>query len=251
MSKQDKTYSRTPEDLERKYNLGQLAQGGSSQGGGDNGKISQALQEIANCKATINTMLAKIKEIESEIGEGGGSNEVYLTKAEYNALPDSKLSDNVEYRITDANTSNTFASTDVAYGSGTVKDALDSLSERLTVYSTEEKVVGTWIDGRPIYERSIHLPTITTDNNGGAVITLFNDNIDSYSFFSAEGGQLYTSGSTKDWFHLGYNYFSSSVQIVRITSSHNVGVHLRISGYTNGLVSNGNYVVRYMKTTDK
>ena len=29
-SKQDKTYSRTAEDLERKYNLGQLAQGGSS-----------------------------------------------------------------------------------------------------------------------------------------------------------------------------------------------------------------------------
>lgn len=30
MSKQDKTYSRTAEDLERKYNLGRLAQGGSS-----------------------------------------------------------------------------------------------------------------------------------------------------------------------------------------------------------------------------
>lgn len=29
-SKQDKTYSRTAEDLERKYNLGQIAQGGSS-----------------------------------------------------------------------------------------------------------------------------------------------------------------------------------------------------------------------------
>lgn len=29
-SKQDKTYSRTAEDLERKYNLGQLVQGGSS-----------------------------------------------------------------------------------------------------------------------------------------------------------------------------------------------------------------------------
>lgn len=30
MSKQDKTYSRTAEDLERKYNLGRIAQGGSS-----------------------------------------------------------------------------------------------------------------------------------------------------------------------------------------------------------------------------
>lgn len=31
MSKQDKTYSRTPEDLERKYNLGHLVQGSNSQ----------------------------------------------------------------------------------------------------------------------------------------------------------------------------------------------------------------------------
>ena len=31
MSKQDRTYSRTPEDLERKYNLGQLVRGGNSQ----------------------------------------------------------------------------------------------------------------------------------------------------------------------------------------------------------------------------
>lgn len=30
VSKQDRTYSRTPEDLERKYNLGKLSQGGDS-----------------------------------------------------------------------------------------------------------------------------------------------------------------------------------------------------------------------------
>ena len=90
--------------------------------------LRQALQEIANCKATISNALGKINEIEKEIEGGVGSNAVYLTKAEYEALPDSKLSDDVEYRITDANTSNKFSSTDVTYGNGTVKVALDSLN---------------------------------------------------------------------------------------------------------------------------
>ena len=35
------------------------------------------------------------------VGAGNGGSVVYLTQAEYDALPDSKLSNNIEYRITD------------------------------------------------------------------------------------------------------------------------------------------------------
>ena len=89
------------------------------------------------------------------VGGGGSSNIEYVTKAEYEALPDSKLSDDVEYRITDANTSNTFASTDIAYDSGTVKDALDSLNESLNSLhitqsslqtTTKQCAYGTYVD---------------------------------------------------------------------------------------------------------
>ena len=81
MSKQDVTYSRTAEDLERKYNLGQIAQGGT---GGDSGKISQVLQELSNCKVTISSMLRKINEIESEIEGGiGGDIDIDYSKLEF------------------------------------------------------------------------------------------------------------------------------------------------------------------------
>lgn len=40
----------------------------------------------------------------------GGDNAVYLTQAEYDELPESKLSNNVEYRITDANVGESIAS---------------------------------------------------------------------------------------------------------------------------------------------
>ena len=43
-------------------------------------------------------------------GSGGGSNTVYLKQVEYDALPDTKLSDDVEYRITDSGTESVKAS---------------------------------------------------------------------------------------------------------------------------------------------
>ena len=64
-------------------------------------------------------------------GEGTDSNIEYLTKAEYEALPDTKLSDDVEYRITDAYTASKIAATDVTYGGGTVHDAISEVNESL------------------------------------------------------------------------------------------------------------------------
>ena len=67
----------------------------------------------------------------SEKVKNGGSNIVYLTKEQYEALPDTKLTDDVEYRITDANTVNKIDATDVTYGEGSVEEALDGLSDSL------------------------------------------------------------------------------------------------------------------------
>ena len=64
---------------------------------------------------------------------------IELTQAEYDALPDTKLSDNKNYFIRDANPGG---------GSG-------SSGGGGNIYSTEEQVIGTWIDGRPVYRRVI------------------------------------------------------------------------------------------------
>ena len=58
-----------------------------------------------------------------------------LTQAEYDALPSSKLTDDIMYCITDAGITegDTFAP---------------------IIYSLEEREVGTWTDGRPLYQRT-------------------------------------------------------------------------------------------------
>ena len=55
-----------------------------------------------------------------------------------------------------------FRPTDSAWKVNTVSDAIDDLYIKKTGdnYSTEERVVGTWIDGKPLYQK-----TITTQIN--------------------------------------------------------------------------------------
>lgn len=73
-----------------------------------------------------------------EYSGGGGSGDImYLTQAEYDALPDTKLSDNVEYRITDASIEAAKAS-NISYDNSfsgldanNVQGAVDTLTESL------------------------------------------------------------------------------------------------------------------------
>lgn len=59
MSKQDRTYSRTAEDIERKYNLGRIAQGGF---GDSSEKLIQIEQELSEHKEVVNTKFEDIEE---------------------------------------------------------------------------------------------------------------------------------------------------------------------------------------------
>lgn len=71
------------------------------------------------------------------IGSKGTTDVVYLTQAEYDALPDTKLTDDVEYRITDTGINDATAS-NVSYnntlsgiGATTVQQAVDELSSEV------------------------------------------------------------------------------------------------------------------------
>lgn len=73
-----------------------------------------------------------------EYGSGGtASNIVYLTQEAYDTLPDDKLTDGIEYRITDANTDSTKAR-NIAYDNSesgieavSVQNAIDTVNESL------------------------------------------------------------------------------------------------------------------------
>lgn len=75
-------------------------------------------------------------------GGGGGGAQVALTQAEYDALVQAGTVDpTTEYFIT---------------------DGIPSSIEYYHNYSTDEHIVGAWLDGSPIYERTIVLPNKAT-----------------------------------------------------------------------------------------
>ena len=70
MSKQDRTYTRTAADLERKYDFGSIGKGG---GGGDSQQFSKLEQALSQYKTSTDR---KFGEIEKELKElDGGSSE--------------------------------------------------------------------------------------------------------------------------------------------------------------------------------
>lgn len=82
--------------------------------------------------------------IDESMGGGGGSaNLDELTEADYDALPDTKYSDNVLYLLKDAISA----------------DAPDVIT-LATCYSTSEREVGCWTDGKPLYQKTVHISAL-------------------------------------------------------------------------------------------
>lgn len=73
---------------------------------------------------------------------GGGIDVIEVTQAQYNALPESKLSDDILYVISDS-----------VNGS----DGYPPL-----IYSDEEREIGVWRDGKPLYQKTFNLSTTFT-----------------------------------------------------------------------------------------
>ena len=89
MSKQDRTYTRTAADLERKYNLGQLAQGVPEKNP-DSEQVSKVAQELSAYKTAVNRKLQSIEtsitEIQGVIGSGASvidDSDQEVTQAEW------------------------------------------------------------------------------------------------------------------------------------------------------------------------
>ena len=68
-------------------------------------------------------------------GGGGNANEEVLTWAEYCALTPEEKANGTTYYITDIN--------------GEGKDGFQPV-----IYSTEEREIGVWTDGKPLYQKS-------------------------------------------------------------------------------------------------
>ena len=131
-------------------------------------------------------------------GGGGNADIVRLTQAEYDALPSSKLTDNKVYMITDVNG--------------------DGSQFQPVIYSENEREIGVWIDGKPLYQKCYKLnksignisTNLISDLNIDNVIDLHLIMFNSYKYylsFNVKADQtnnflLSFGESSGDWAHM-------------------------------------------------
>ena len=144
-----------------------------------------------------------------------------LTQSEYNALPDSKLNDNILYAIEDVGGSEGFPP---------------------LIYSDEEREVGVWRDGKPLYQKCIVISALP----------------------SAVGDTAYQTGIQnveKMWIVGGYCMYNNGEQMHPLNTfrrSNDDAIGCRVNN-TNELIFSVGYnrssmsaivIVNYTKTTD-
>lgn len=116
-----------------------------------------------------------------------------------------------------------------------IEDAIDDVDEKFN-YSTTEKVVGTWIDGKPIYQK-----TFVGNWANDASIILNDESID--NFIDIVGW----ANSLTYW--IKTNFYDGSTQVTLVAEDKN---RLKFMGNQGGsAIWNLKYfTIRYTKTTD-
>ena len=104
-------------------------------------------------------------------------------------------------------------------------------------YSTNEQVIGTWIDGKPIYEKTIEIENLVKDTN-----TSFDHNIANIDKVIDYSGAWTTDGQNA--FNLNY-WYSSSIYTRLYCAREIINYMVKDNNITGGYVT-----MRYTKTTD-
>lgn len=117
---------------------------------------------------------------------------------------------------------------------------ISGLSTRNHAYSNNEQIVGTWTNGKPLYEKTLEFEASSsswTDYPHGI------SNIDKIYF--AEG-MYHRTTETEAYFGLQYSDSSTTIFSLSVDSSN---IHYRInnSSFGSGTM---NVTLRYTKTTD-
>lgn len=125
-------------------------------------------------------------------------------------------------------------------GSGTIT-ALDN-------YSTKEQVVGTWIDGKPLYQKTITVTSITPSSSG--LYSIECDLGDINDVFFAEGGtNLYKDSDPYIRYMIPYVHFDTNNLIGLFFNMSTSTIEVRASANQRVALS-GYITIRYTKTTD-
>ncbi len=108
------------------------------------------------------------------------------------------------------------------------------------VYSTEEQVIGTWTDGKPIYQKTIEWGALANGTHTKDASSLHIDNL-----LEAKG---FIKRSTSEILVIP-NYYMLTNQGVNWINLYNNNISILIQGFTN--ITNCYTTIKYTKTTDQ
>lgn len=119
---------------------------------------------------------------------------------------------------------------------------LPSVDARYHKYSTEEQVVGEWINGKPIYEKTIE---ITNPTNGAILVSNAETLVNSSLLFNRRQSSTYLQSQ-------GY-YYSTTDYVtpytVLNTNANTIEYYVSQSGGTGSTINWIRAIIQYTKTT--
>ena len=155
-----------------------------------------------------------------------------------------KYNDNGEYKDIYVKAFDTLpVGTEVDYDGSTVPSGWTQVADPNT-YSTDEVKIGTWINGKPLYRKTIIIEnvvkgTATTYNHGiQNVDTIF---IDANSFYKFSGGTPLAN--------MLNNYQNIDKQMTRTVATSTI-IEYYVGDYVVSGITDGYITVYYTKTTD-
>ena len=142
---------------------------------GENGNLYAQYHLDTNNMPVIDAFFVKISGTWASISTGGGTLHLELTQAQYDALTPAQKNNGTVYFITDANG--------------------DGSKFQPVIYSFDEREIGVWTDGKPLYEKTIYVPTVSLSSDTKQVIetSFVGNNIISYTGYNiSTGGPIYS-----------------------------------------------------------
>ena len=131
---------------------------------------------------------------------------------------------------------------DSTWGVNNVEAAIDSLklSKTSDNYSTDEKVVGTWIDGKPLYQKTYTIASMSKDGHVDV------DTDIEYAFVVAKTYRRSKNGIDVD----DYWYNTGDYANVRATVQDNHTLRI-VNCTSNSTLTDVVITIQYTKTTDQ
>lgn len=207
---------------------------------GENGNL-YAQYHLSDGLPVIDAFFVKIAGAWASISTGGGgSTYVELTQAQYDALTPAEKNNGTVYFITDTNG--------------------DGENFQPVIYSLEEREIGVWTDGKPLYERTHHIvPSSPIQPQTETTLNLPDmTDADKYFYVDVIGGYKGTEQDVAHWTQFtfeGNRSDASAVCVRQSTASSLVVWTGSNSGYfpqvsTDNRICEFYITIRYTKTTD-